>query len=485
MLLAPWQWRRNDGGLWALRLYGVLLALVLGGPAVAALVRLPPVAAWATVGACALLALSLVWAVQFSALLRLDHPHAAHAVPGHPRLVRTTALGLWLAMVALSGIVSSLAGALLLGDGLRVGLAAAVGAGLLWTVLALAIRWWWVWILVCAGPSFLGVAVWRNLVFTSWGWLQQQWQTQPMVLTLGLLALQALCIQSLFGQGDSRHSRVYAARERFRRITAASAAGERPGLLAYGRWGEWLGWPWQRLADVWLAHVCRHATRAQRSVMARAELVLHGPQHWVRQLSTGLLVQVVVALCLWLTTRLSGLGVEKLLEGGRVGICIGLATMAFSAVTSLPGALWQSRREQALLMLLPGMPQGAVLNRAVAWRLMRQCLWGWALMLPALAAMVWAGHGVTTVAFVAMALPASALLWRDLSRLRAAQPSTAMLFTVLCVLAGTLSMAMLTAWPDASLPWALGMLLLTAGLLLWRWRGLGRWPQAMPAGRLA
>ena len=485
LLLAPWQWRRNDGSLWAMRLYGTLVLLLLGVPAVAALVWMPPRAAWAVVGGCVALAVSLVWGVQFNALLRLDHPHAAHAVPGHMRAVRVTALGLWLALVAFCGAVSAVAGTLLAGQGLHTGLVVAAAAGTLLTTLALAIRWWWVWIPLCVGPSFFGVGVWRSLVLDSWAWMQQQWQAQPLLLTLAALAVQALVVTGLFGQGDARHVRAYAGREHWRKLTAASAAGQRPGLAAYGRWGEWLGHPWQRLADAWLAHVCRHAAARPPSVMARAEVVLYGGQHWVRQLSTGLLVQVAVALCLWLVAVLAGVDILKSLQAGRVGISIGLTTMALSAVVSLPGAVWLSRREQALLMLLPGMPQRAALNRAVAWGQMRYCLGVLAVLLPALVAMVWAGQGLVTAAFVAMTLPASAWLWRDVSRQRATTPAAAFLVMLPCVVAGALSMALLDAWPDAVWPWAAAVLLLTAGLLAWRWRRLDRFAPALPAGRLA
>jgi len=485
MLLAPWQWRRNDGKPWVRRLSDALWLLLLGAPAVAALWWKPPLAAWTSVGVCALLGLTFVWGLQFSALQRLDHPHAAHTVPGHTRALRTAALGLWLAIVALCGGVSALGAWMLLGHGLRVGLVVAVGVGTLLLLLALAIRWWWVWIALSVGPTFLGVAAWRNLVFGSWAWMQQQWQAQPLAVTLGVLLLQGLWLQDLFGSGDAGHARAYASRERFRKITAASAAGQKPVLAAYGRWGEWLGLPWQRLSDAWLAHACRRATVGPRSVMARAEIVLHGSQHWVRHLSTALMVQAVVVLCFVLTISLTGLDVTVLLEGGRVGISIGLTSMALTAVMSLPGALWQSRREQALLMLLPGMPQGVALNRALAWRQMRHCLWVWASLLPALSAMVWAGKGLTTLAFIAIALPMSAWLWRDVSRQRAARPAGAFGPVMLCVLAGAASMALLTRQPDALLPWAAGVLLLTASLLVWRWRRLLRLPQALPAGRLA
>jgi hypothetical protein len=47
-----------------------------------------------------------------------------------------------------------------------------------------------------------------------------------------------------------------------------------------------------------------------------------------------------------------------------------------------------------------------------------------------------------------------------------------------------LSLLLLRWQPALLLPWAVGMLALTAGLLAWRWRCVSQWPQALPAGRL-
>jgi hypothetical protein len=398
--------------------------------------------------------------------------------------LRVTALGLWLVLVALCGVVVALA-SLLLGHGLRWGLVVAAGAATAWLLLALAIRWWWLWIPLCLGPSLLGVAAWRNLVFGSWAWMQQQWQAQPLAATLLLLMVQGLLLSGVFGRGDARHARAYASRERLRK--ASSAGGYRPNSAPtpFEMIGEWLGAPWRRLSDHWLAHVCRHASPRPRSVMARAEVVLHGPQHWVRQISTVLLVQAVVVILFVLTARLTGLGVPLFLDHGRIGIAIGLSVMASGALTSLPAALWTSRREQALLMLLPGMPHGAALNRALGWRQMRHCLWLWVALLPGLAVLAWAGMGTPLLAFIGMALPMSAWLWRDVARLRAGRPATAFMLVVLYWIASMASLLLLDRQPAALIPWALAVLLLTAGLLAWRWRRLGHLPQALPAGRLA
>ena len=57
--------------------------------------------------------------------------------------------------------------------------------------------------------------------------------------------------------------------------------------------------------------------------------------------------------------------------------------------------------------------------------------------------------------------------------------------SVLFIGLGVLSMLLLLWQPALLLPWLLGMALLTAATLAWRWRKLSHWPQALPAGRLA
>ena len=485
MLLSPWQWRRNDGSLWTWRLYAAVAVLLLGAPAVAALIWMEPRPAWAVVGWLASIGVMLAWGMQFGALLRLDHPHVAHIVPGHPRALRATALCLWLAIVALCGLCALLGASLLRVDGLRFALVVVLGSAAVLTLMAAALRWWAVWLLLSLAGAFAGVAAWRAVVIGVWSWFYAHWQIQPLGVTLLVLLAQGLLLCSLFGAGGASHARSYAGRERQRKAMAASATGDKPTLAAYGRWGEWLSRPLQRAADAWLAHLCRHAAATPRSVMARAEVVLYGNQHWLGQVIALVVVQALVLLGFLVAMRVSGADMLMLLEGGRVGISIGLTSMAINGSITLRGALWRSRREQALLMLLPGMPRGAALNHAVAWQLMRHCLWAWLALLPAVAAMLWAGQAIQLLPFLAMALPMTALLWCDVSRLRAARPAAALGPALLCYVAGGLSLLLLTWQPAALLPWVLGVLLLSGALLTWRWQRMAGLPQALPAGRLA
>ncbi len=490
MLQAPWQWRRNDGSLWAWRLYGLLTVLIFAAPAAGVLVWLPPRAAWASIGALALVGLTALWGLQFVGLQRLDHPHAAHTVPGHARALRSTALGLWATLVTLAGFVMAIGTAMWLQEAelatiWRSSLAAALGTGALLLFVAAALRWWWLWVLAGALPALMGAGAWRLVVFDTWHWALPLWQAQPLGGTLMLLAVLGLLLSTLFGRGDAVHAGAYQRRERVRRVLAASPGHRNAGLAAYGRWGEWLSKPGQAMTDAWLRRALARANTGRGSVMTRAEVVLHGHQHWVRQLATLLFVQACVGLSLVLTAFLAGVKLGVLLEHGRTGLAIGVGIMAFSAVLNLPSALWASRREQALLVLLPGMPQGAALNRALAWRQWRHCGVLWLALVPGLGAVLWAGLAPHALAPVVLALPLTAWLWRDHARMRAGRPVFTVMALALGPALGTLSMALLSRHPAAWWPWWLGVLALTAALLAWRWRVLPQLPPALPVGRLA
>ena len=490
MLRAPWQWRRNDGSLWAWQLYGALTVLIFAVPAIGVLLWLPPRAAWASIGGLALIGLTALWGQQFVGLQRLDHPHAAHTVPGHARALRSTAIGLWAALAALVGVVVALGAALWLEDAelatvWRSGLAAMLGAGALLLFVAAALRWWWLWVLAGAVPALMGAGLWRFIVFDTWHLMQPLWQAQPLGVTLVSLAVLGLLLSTLFGRGDAAHATDYQRRERVRRALAASPGDPNAGLAAYGRWGQWLSKPGQALADAWLRRAVARAHPGRGSVMARAEVVLHGHHHWLRQLFTLLFVQACVGLGLLLAAAFSGVKLGVMLEHGRLGLAIGVGVMAFGAVLNLPGALWASRREQALLVLLPGMPQGAALNRSLAWRQWRHCGVLWLALAPGVGTVLWAGLAPHALAFVGMALPLSAWLWRDHARMRAGRPVATVMALALFPVLGMLSMLLLSRHPAALWPWVMAVLGVTAALLAWRWQVLPRLPQALPVGRLA
>jgi hypothetical protein len=484
MLRAPWQWRRNDGSLWARRLYEAITVLAFGGPALAVLIWTPARLAWPVLSLLGLCAAVGLFVHQFAALLRLDHPHAAHAVPGHRNAVRLAALVAWLAGVGLCAAATALMATLVLQIPARAGLAAALAAGTVMLLVAAAYRWWGLWVVWCIVPTSMAIPGWSGIVVKAFSWAHGIWLAQPLTVTATVLVAQALALVGLFGHGDAAHARDYAMRERWRVNATAGLVGKATPLAALGRWGEWLGRPLQRLSDAWLARVCVGARSTPASVMARAEVVLYANQHWVRHLAMAGFVQAVLVICMALVTAWVGVTPATMLEHGQMGISIGLASMCLSPLLGVLGALWHSRREQALLMLLPGMPQGPALNRVLATRQAFHGLLIWSATLPGFALAAWFGATPEMLAFPLVVLPLLAWSWRDASRLQQPRPALAAWPHALCLLAGALSLGLLRWQPAAWGPWLAAVLGLTAVLLCWRWQRLASLPQALPAGRL-
>ena len=115
--------------------------------------------------------------------------------------------------------------------------------------------------------------------------------------------------------------------------------------------------------------------------MGRLNLLLAGPSHWARQVGVGLLIVLVVVLPLallmaWLPPSKSG---KDPMSAMRFGLCMGLFSVALNPLMQLSGALVARRREQGLLTLAPGVPQGAALRDAWSAYLVRQFFIGWGL----------------------------------------------------------------------------------------------------------
>jgi hypothetical protein len=230
-------------------------------------------------------------------------------------------------------------------------------------------------------------------------------------------------------------------------------------------------------------------TRPGASVRARLA-VGAGPQaHWSGVLSN-------VAFSVTLTLLL--LGVCELLPQWQTGHALRNGMIATFAMLSLqislqmPPALWGSRREQALLVLLPGAPRGAVLNRWLSVRLAATQLVSTVCQLMSIGLVVRAlDADADLLRVAAISLAATSLspllvlwLWRDWSRAGAPSgvPLGAM-FGAMLVSGGVAAAWVL--WLER--PWyeLLGLtLLVLAPLAWWRWQRLSRWPAAWPVGRL-
>lgn len=474
VLLAPWQQRDRDAP-WPRRLLGAAALLACG--ATAALV--PGSARAIAVGGGGLLLIGL-WMALVASLLAQNHPHAARFVPGHVRRLRRVALG--------SGAVLSVALAAVAG----LGLLRPASPALLWlasatllTFTAWTMRNWLLWLLLSFGvPVLMATGVLRALAPLGQA-LQAAWIAQPLALLALALLVLGWRVVRLFGDGDAAHREAYACRERLRRVSQAGMAGTPDGAAVLGPVGGWFSVPFERATAAWLRHVLRTASPAPRNVMRRLAVALHGHQHWVRQGVSALVALGIAALSFLLALAWVGPHLQNHWAKGAYGIALGLAVMGLNPCLVLPQMLWRTRREQALLRLLPGVPVGAAQNRALAALQARHAFVAWALSTLVMAGLAWAvgDTSLLTLSFVALPVGIACLL-RDPARLRPPGSWTTVLPLLLYM---ALAWGLFGLEKKFGVPtlWLIGPSLgLSLALGLWRWRVLRAAPQPLPAGRL-
>lgn len=428
--------------------------------------------------------LLMVWGAQVAGLLEQNDPRSARLVPGHLRVLRRVAVALWLMGTLVAGVA-----AWVLLDGRAVLPACVLAAGLAAAVLAWCIRWPLLWFVISFAP--MGVSIVPGAGPAAWFGAAAWWQANSVGATAALLGLLGASLFALFGAGDARHQQVFA-RQRTWREMARDGRSARGGA-AFGAWGAaftHLGRPVERLASWWLGRLLRRARPEARSVMARAEVVLHGQHHWLYQLVGVMVVLVSLALALALGQAIFGPVPERawadVWRNGSLGIAIGLANMGLNGIFLLPRALCQSRREQALLVLLPGMPQGPSLSRAVAGLQVRHLVIGWLLTLAFAAALLGPTAPGLVVPLGALPLLVAWVL-RPPARLSPSAGWKDALPIIGFSCGGTLLVVVLVTRPGSATT-ALGVLatlslLLSLALAHWRARQRRAAPAALPAGR--
>lgn len=475
ILLTPFR-RNRDTAPWMWLALAILLVLAIAPTLLAWRFESVAVAKGFAVGTLAF-ALELLWLIALGSAQRQNHPNAARLVPGHVQRLRESVVAVYLA-VALS---SAAALGLVFGHALAWGLA----AGLMMLLVAIMLQNPWLWAVWWVVPALAGkwttTAPWqalRELALSAY-------ETQPLALAaVGLLLLPWLASRFVH-EGGASHAEKFKRNEQRRRASQLARLGQ-TNLRDQGRVAQFFGEAFLILYRRWMQHLIATARPTPRSVLARAELACGVNAHWATHLGSSLVFAGIAALT-WAVAHFGyGVQVRQFINQGGYGMAIGLSIAAILPAMSVRSALYSTRREQALLMLLPGMPRGAALNQRLARRQMLHFVLSWAAAALLLRLLLDDSDAANAVhGFVVGALPVGLLLWRDWSRLPPPNATTAALDLLAVVLTTCLAGAA-TRWlhlsPDLLLvAVALGTLAVGA----WRWQRLATLPQAFPVSRRA
>ena len=479
ILASPFQQRRNamsiGDALAVLALCAAaptaLLAWALAAdPAAAARLRH---AAGISVWIAAAALLTVGWAMLVGNLLQQNKAALARLVPSHVARLRTALLVAWAVVV-----LGLTAGPGFLFDA---PLAWACGGAAGLALVALVVRWP---ALLLSGVSapFVIVPVMEWSGHTALAsallarWRDAQWLIVAIVLTAGAAALVAIV------------------REHGRSLRPSDEGGQAPGRrLAWSRQPGCPSRPGHLPAPYawWMA---RLLTRRDSPVMSRLLLGFGPAVHWTTRIRDGaLFVAVGGGICALVVGLAALLGRD--LRGVFPWLAFSLLTGASTPALQAAAQLYRTRREQALLLLLPGVPRGARLNRWLGWQMsvlfLLSALWGFALAgaLDAFAealspGLVERSGGGMIAAIAAAVLPQVALQWRTWARLRSAAASQ-FLPSLAPFLLGGAALA-LHSWSGvAYLTMGIAFAVVTVAYCAWRWWRMGSEPSAMPIGRLA
>jgi hypothetical protein len=418
----------------------------------------------------------------FTTLMRLNHPVASRQVPGYVPALRRTVLAIWLIVCFISGLAESLNGFSLAGFFLFVFMS---GATML--LISAPLRWPVQWFLFLVG------LVWflkHSYEFFAWGPINALVSNKAASLTFVTLVYAGmgwLITHLITNKGSayaSLFSRFLAAQHSERVVDkpdASSMPHLGPWLKAYAILARGATLPWHRYTSFLLAR----PKPGPGNAIARAELGFGPVVHWATQLSfSGGLALVVVAVWWFYAGQL--LDAE-----GRTSplTAIYIAIASFLCAATAPlyigDVLMRTQGEQKLMLLLPGMPVGNPLSRALAVRHLCQAFAAWALANAWVLVLPYPDNAAIYVAaFCWGTLPLVPFVVQDWAKVRPPDAVHAIGTLVLTLLGPVVAWVALR-WlhlPSALLAgMAIGICLL---ILHMRWSHLARFAQALPVGRL-
>jgi hypothetical protein len=354
ILRQPWlAWRRQHGLGFS---FGMALVLVLAALLVSRMLKISPPQ---TLAGLALVALAVLWWLQIDGLLRQNRPVLARLLPGQASALRRC-------LLVQAGLIGAAAfGVLSAAQGPR--------AEWLWLIaptmllLAWVQREPWLW---------LPVSLWPLVPLSGRAPVEQaanlSWPAQALLL-LGL----AWLLLQVLGSGGAWHRRDDARRQRWWAAARARTDGRAQPAATQGRlvhrMARPLIWP-LTLYRHWLLQHARPGNLLQRLDLG---LQVGGQGPMLLWLLLGIVALFAVGFALLMAFTDSGLGWPRVIDKVGVALCIGVFGVLCSPLSGRTAALWGRRREQALLVLLPGPPAGADLAAALEarWRREHLALW--------------------------------------------------------------------------------------------------------------
>jgi hypothetical protein len=352
VLRQPWDARRNGPGLRLL-----LVTLLLVAVPVLALAHYKNIAAAHWTGALGMVWLSALWWVQVDGLLRQNRPDLALLLPGQRRALRRS--------LVVQG--------LLFGTGLVASFSLAFG---------LREEFFWLTVLLLPLLAWLQrePLLWFPLSLLSVAPLRLRGLLDalialPLTAKAAVLLVLVVLLAAVIGKGGAWHRWLFARQRRWQLAVQAQTEG-RAAPAVQGRFFTLLAacfnWP----ARLYRRALLRRPTPA--NALQRLTLGLEGGamlpvMFWVLGLILGGLL-LAAALVAHFHPDVDW---TQVVDNGRFGLCIGLFSALCSGPMSRCTGLWGRRREQALLVLLPGLPQGAEQARLLEthWRQQQLLLW--------------------------------------------------------------------------------------------------------------
>lgn len=349
----------------------------------------------------------LLWWMQVESLMQQNRPMLARLVPGHVAALRRSLVQQWLLHTLGWTLVCAAAT-----QWQHVPFIAC-GIGLALFALVWLVRQPWLWLL--AGVGLPTLAIQHQTVLSATRALAADLPTALVLMAILMLLLVALLPLAL-QTGHAAHRARAARRERLLQMSRAMSAGTGvPVRLQVGLLGGL-----QRACDIpwrWLLRVSlRQGSHPVR--IGHLNLVLAGSAHWARQVAVLALLLPLFALPLFMRGELSA----PALNAMRFGLCIALFGILLNPSLQIGCNLASRRGAQGLLMLAPGVPQGAELAQRWQRYLALQFLVGWLLATGLVMApmLVFASQGAQNfcAGYAAGCLPLVTAAWRDWARLK-------------------------------------------------------------------